>query len=201
MSNMKEQLRKKQLGFLSEVLKGRGLKTDELLAPQNINDTMNRVASQAIRSAVGTRKRPVYSENVKECDRKPFRETWQEFLHATAMFYRYPVSGKEHIEKIKSMCDLLTKNHGGILENGKMRFGVTQMGLNVYLKYLWCLGEIPPPLHCPVSENGWTGWETDTEYKIFVDGYREQAKNHGLTQKIQEVDAVSIWGLFTWKGK
>ena len=201
MSNMKEQLRKKQLGFLSAAMKGRGLKADELLAPQNINGTMDRVAREAIGWAVSTRGRKVYSENVKESDKALFRETWQKFLHAAAMFYRYPVSEKEHIKRIKSMCDLLTKNHGRILENGEMRFGVTQMGLNIYLKYLWCLGEIPPPPHCPVSEHGWTEWEKETEYKKSVADYHEKAKNHEQTQKIQEMDAVSIWGLLTHKGK
>jgi hypothetical protein len=32
-----------------------------------------------------------------------------------------------------------------------MRIGLAQKALNLYLKYLWCLGEIHEPPHCPLD--------------------------------------------------
>ena len=208
MSN-KNGLLEEQRQFLAHYLAGqRNLVVGELFAPKNRTGNMEEVARISVVNAVRTRTEKegrVYStsdENV----RKVFRQTWQEFLHAAAIFYRYPVSEEEHIGRIESMCDLLTANHEEILEGKKMRFGITQMGLNVYLKYLWCLGEIPPPPHCPASDYTWTKSDSREDYDECISEYRESVKDDQATQNAlqngitSKEGAMSFWGLFEWKG-
>jgi hypothetical protein len=37
----------------------------------------------------------------------------------------------------------------GVPSKNLFRVGTAQKALNLYLKYLWCLGEIKTPPHCP----------------------------------------------------
>ena len=47
------------------------------------------------------------------------------------------------------MGDRLGKDHGDVLNGGKLFFGVAQKALNIYLKYLWCSNFDVRPPHCP----------------------------------------------------
>ena len=65
--------------------------------------------------------------------------------------YKNDISEKDHIANIKSVSDYSTCFED-ILANGKLNFGVSQKLLNLYLKYMWCLGIITsPPPHFPVD--------------------------------------------------
>ncbi len=60
-----------------------------------------------------------------------------------------PVSEETHVQNIVRIKDTISKECSTFLING-FRLGVAQKALNLYLKYLWCLGIItPPPPHCP----------------------------------------------------
>jgi len=73
--------------------------------------------------------------------------------------YGTEVSEKEHIQNIKSLSEFGTKV--GRELTGKLgaaflraegyKIGIAQKLLNLHLKYLWCLGQIPEPPHCPVD--------------------------------------------------
>jgi hypothetical protein len=65
--------------------------------------------------------------------------------------YDNEVSEINHIENIKSVSEY-SKCFEDILANGQLNFGVSQKLLNLYLKYMWCLGVITiPPPHFPVD--------------------------------------------------
>ncbi len=43
----------------------------------------------------------------------------------------------------------MTTEFKDILFGNGFRVGIAQKALNLYLKYLWCLGKITEPPHCP----------------------------------------------------
>jgi hypothetical protein len=67
------------------------------------------------------------------------------------------------------------------LNNGRLRFGIAQKLINLYLKYRWCLGQIPTPPHCPFDRiiiskiglyNGvinWTEIDCPNTYRSLVE--------------------------------
>src|SRR5229473_6023302 len=68
--------------------------------------------------------------------------------------YQEPVTGEQHCRNIEDLADTLTESYKGtgLLKEERFRIGIAQKALNVYLKNLWCLGEItPPPPHCPLD--------------------------------------------------
>lgn len=67
--------------------------------------------------------------------------------------YQNSVSETDHCQVIVELADDLTAKHKkkGCLRGDRFRIGITQKALNLYLKYLWCLGEIGEPPHCPID--------------------------------------------------
>lgn len=94
----------------------------------------------------------VYTQNYPEKTRTAFRKALREEVEKIVKdYYSVQVSEKEHIKHIKSIVSFSEqlKIEGEIIP---INFGVAQKMLNLYLKYLWCLGElnhIPP--HFPVD--------------------------------------------------
>jgi hypothetical protein len=50
---------------------------------------------------------------------------------------------------LKALSERLSQDHADALRAGRFRFGTAQKALNLYLKYLWCIGRVPTPPHCP----------------------------------------------------
>ncbi|AUC76138.1 hypothetical protein [Olleya sp. Bg11-27] len=94
----------------------------------------------------------VYSENYPEKTRIAFRKALRDEVEKLVNNkYQVKVSENEHITNIKSIVsfsnDLKVEN-----TNIPINFGVAQKMLNLYLKYLWCLGELKyEPTHFPVD--------------------------------------------------
>ena len=198
-----------QRHFLSYIAdKKLKVKAEKLFAPENRANVLNEAANISIFYALKVRSGGNVYKNAKAIDTNPFRETWREFLHATAVFYRHRVSEKDHISRIRLIQRLLSETYKDILEQDRMRFGVAQMGLNIYLKYLWCLGEIPPPPHCPASTYKWATLDSsEADYVRCVREYRQKAESDPRTRDalqvgiIQKEDAISFWGLFAYKNR
>jgi hypothetical protein len=115
--------------------------------------------------------------------------------------YEKDVSDKKHIENINSIS---TKSEYSkeLLKNGQLNFGTAQKLLNLYLKYLWCLGFLkksPPhfPLDRMIQEKlfkkvfcTWTkleGKEGENEYMKIMDKARGLIKDKDNT-KIAELE-------------
>ena len=112
---------------------------------------------------------------------------------------------KNNIEKIAA--GLTTEFAGkGILYRDKFRIGTAQKLLNLYLKYMWCLGKVATPPHCPFDsriiahlplterqkqELQWTRLDSLTDYQVLVDA---------AYLKIQETGEASLaeWELGVW---
>jgi hypothetical protein len=92
----------------------------------------------------------------------------------------------------------LTERFGQYLCGNKFRIGIAQKAINLYLKFLWCMKEIPTPPHCTIDgriistlglTDAWTKLDSIQEYKQIIEKCKEQAgKNRSAAE----------WELETW---
>ena len=86
--------------------------------------------------------------------RQEFRADWKRIIRNESRRYRSlceSLSDSQHCGIIRVISDHLSTAFAASLNNGRLRYGTSQKAFNVYLKYLWHLGEISPPPHCPVD--------------------------------------------------
>jgi len=95
----------------------------------------------------GFQRANVYINGATDKERSEFRNKLHDVVINIAAEYKDTVSEARHIDNIIKISRL---KHSA-LNNGCMNFGVSQKILNLYLKYLWCLGEIDTPPHFPVD--------------------------------------------------
>jgi hypothetical protein len=98
----------------------------------------------------------VYSAEATEDSQEKFKEKWKALIIREAENYRdcqSLVSDEQHCDAISRVADELSYHHGETLSGSRLRFGTSQKALNLYLKYLWALGELKgeAPPHCPIA--------------------------------------------------
>lgn len=91
----------------------------------------------------------IYESNIRTNDKDKFKELLKEKLREYIELYKNKVNSEQHIKNIKKLSEEISRQQQEILQGGCFRIGTTQKVLNLYLKYLWVLGEIPKPPHCP----------------------------------------------------
>jgi hypothetical protein len=135
-----------------------------------------------------------YRDYVSESKRKAFRKEWQTKLREESIQYLrpgQPISDTQHCETILKIADSLSRAFEEILHGGRLRFGVSQKALNLYLKYLWRLGRATTPPHCPLDSivlakgrivGAWTKCDTTEQYMEWISQLTERAKPLGLAQ-------------------
>ena len=151
------------------------------------------------------------------CDTNPklrekFRNTWKYLLYTKTGRYENSVSDEFHNSRIKRMCALLSHQHQDILHKGKMRVGVLQKGLNLYLKCLWCLRENSWPPHCPLDsvilkkaklpKAKWTYLNCITKYQKWIKQCAKVAEQHPCVlqnDEIQKEGILSCWELIEYQ--
>jgi len=99
-------------------------------------------------SLVGRKGQPVYRKEIAEVERGNFTEFLKEELRRLSRYYVISVDDEAHLQNIRELRHA-TKQFEHVLFQGELVFGRAQKALNVYLKYLWCDGQIPIPPHCP----------------------------------------------------
>lgn len=163
---------------------------------------------QAIVNSIGAafQHAGVYVQGLKDNDdqKDALREALAEKLRSLGTTYINAVAEEVHCQNIVSLADSLTLQFYGILRNGRFRIGIAQKALNLYLKYLWCLGDIPTPPHCPIDrsiidklnlnwrERGnfdWTKLDDIEKYKTLIQNCRDKAGSA----------SVAEWELKEWK--
>lgn len=139
----------------------------------------------------------LYRDKTSEKDRKPFQESLRKLLEKIAGDYAKGVSEDEHVKNIQRLAKQLSAEHADVLAEGGIRIGHAQKALNLYLKYRWCLGEIPEPPHCPLDAIvlgkvpgcetvRWTRMRTIGEYAAVVGKVRLAAA--GLSLALWELE-------------
>ena len=92
----------------------------------------------------------VYADGLGEADRAPLRASVPAMLDQLWPIYGAPVGEAQHLTNIRQLADNLSAEHPLLLRDGRFRIGPAQKALNLFLKYLWCVGllNVAPP-HCP----------------------------------------------------
>lgn len=144
-----------------------------------------------LQAALSTRNRdfPVYAVDGASSKRPQFRQALIGCLEgAKDKFVDGWVSNRRHCRQIEALSDELSSmGFGELLHNGRFRIGVAQKALNLYLKYLWCLGEVAEPPHCPFDniiistlDNcggiNWTEFDDSLTYEHLVHQARLKAE-------------------------
>ena len=143
----------------------------------------------------------VYVQGLKDNDNRKdaLRKALDNELRSLGAIYANAVTEKAHCQNIVRLADTQTRQFkdSGILRNGRFRIGIAQKALNLYLKYLWCLGDIPTPPHCPIDrliidklnlswkESGnynWTKIDDIEKYKTLIQKCRDKAGNASLAE-------------------
>ena len=144
----------------------------------------------------------IYSESAqKEEDRIDFRRDLRSELKKMVAEYTTEVPEQIHLSNIQSLANRITLKHRGSLKNGRFKIGRAQKALNLYLKYLWCLGFITLPPHCPFdskiinklpecSDLKWTSIDAIDAYVRLVEAARKRAALKSLS--------LSEWELQAW---
>jgi hypothetical protein len=106
--------------------------------------------------------------------------------------YEAPVPEAQHLTNIGQLADNLSAEHPLLLRGGRFRLGPAQKALNLYLKYLWCVGllNVAPP-HCPfdffvIGQLGlnirWTELDSMEGYQQLVAAAQAAAHGVGLAR-------------------
>ena len=116
-----------------------------------------------------------------------FQSALRSTLAEIATQYEEEVEEEKHIQNICDLSNRLTSGQKEVLNNGQFRIGTAQKALNLYLKYLWCLGKNPLPPHCPFDYQiiaklsnyqgpKWTDLEQVQDYRRLVAAAKEKAQ-------------------------
>ena len=150
-----------------------------------------------LQAALSTRNRdfPVYAKGVSSSKRTQFRKRLVEILDRVAINY-IPgnVSLEDHCYYLRRLSRAMkSRGFSKLLHGDTFRVGVAQKALNLYLKYLWCLGEIDEPPHCPFDnfvirelkdceEINWTEFDDIKTYKYLVQQAEVEAGELSLAE-------------------
>jgi hypothetical protein len=129
----------------------------------------------------------VSPERTSLAAKKAFRSAFKRELRATAKAYAKPVTESDHLKRLDAICRRLSAAHGNCLRERRLRLGTVQKALNFYLKYLWCLGRVQRPPHCPfdsqiIGELGitprikFTSLDSRQEYRKLASAARTRAR-------------------------
>jgi hypothetical protein len=132
----------------------------------------------------------IYAPEAKEADRKEVRSHLRALLEKLEIEYVTEVSEDAHVKNIERIVWSVSRRHSGLLADGRFPVASAQKALNLYLKYLWCVGRIMRPQHCPIdafvlraanlkSARPWTKMATIEEYKATIEQLK--ARTDGLS--------------------
>lgn len=140
-----------------------------------------------------------------EKEKAEFKEKLIEFAEEQILpVYTDPVPEKAHFCHLLELASIGGELGKKVLNEGVYKLGVAQKLLNLRLKYLWCLGLIPEPPHCPVDrvvlgatrlreKLAWTRIRKISEYKDAIHAIRTEADLVGLS--------LAEWELKTFQAK
>ena len=144
----------------------------------------------------------VYVPGLSESARKPVQITLREELEALRERYTLQVTEPAHTENIVRLSATMSEKHKAVLFNGRFRIGNAQKALNLHLKYMWCLGLVEMPPHCPIDavvlrhvpefeHIKWTQLDDIDRYSAIISAAKRRAGGR----------ALAIWELELWNGE
>ena len=128
---------------------------------------------------------PTYNGRATDAQKNEFRTDLKGRLDKLSKKYEQrSVNDIEHEDNIRLLSDAMSNKFSSILKCNRFRIGSAQKALNLYLKYLWCLGKIDMPPHCPVDgiilrslkcDDKWTELDCIEKYRHFIKKAKEKA--------------------------
>jgi hypothetical protein len=126
-------------------------------------------------------------------DHSDLREHLENELINIGKKYTSIIDEDSHNKEIIYLSDNLSSKYGHLLEKGRFRIGPSQKAINLYLKYLWCIGEILIPPHCPFDQRvilalpmnikpAWTKIDDINDYKQLVESAKLAARGRPLAE-------------------
>lgn len=109
-----------------------------------------------------------------------------------------------HLLRITELADTISNKFKPVLHNNRFRIGVSQKIINLFLKYMWSINEIPQPLHCPIDGIvkshiekhfgktklvDWTRLDNIRDYEEYISHINEMLK--------ESADSIAVWELKT----
>ena len=127
-------------------------------------------------------------KNVSEDERKEFRkELEKELIEISKSYINGEVASEKHIENINKLINFSKGKK--ILNDERLKFGIAQKLLNLYLKYLWCSEKIKIPPHCPFDriileklgvKDNWTQMDNLESYKKWIESAKIVSEKNNL---------------------
>lgn len=141
---------------------------------------------------------PVYRGKISDDRKNDFKVFLKEKLEGCEFIYKKGVSSEQHTKNIDSLRIEINNKYKEILN---IHFGRVQKLFNLYLKYLWILGLIKDPPHCPFDSivikelktnvPVWTSHDFKEEhYKKLVESAKNRSREKGLS--------IARWELKFW---
>ena len=135
----------------------------------------------------------VYRSDVTEAEKASFQAELHRQLETTAATYSVKTTDAAHEDNIIALSASLSASHGPTLLGGRFRIGSAQKALNLFLKYLWCIGEVPEPPHCPFDLQiitklpravrcNWTELDSIETYRALVAAAKAVAAGRSLAE-------------------
>jgi hypothetical protein len=143
--------------------------------------------------AAALRRSNTYNDSTTDKQKRDFRNDLCEKLKELSTQYKNNnVTERCHLTNIKSLQEYANKNHKKILKKGKLKYGVAQKALNLYLKLLWSIKKIKEPAHCPIDSiiinklpkdnyKNWTEITTEKQYLKIIKAIRKAANESKLS--------------------
>jgi len=153
------------------------------------------VHSQVLASSVmaSLQRANAYAPDVTDDQRKQLRGELTSGLRDIGSRYSKTVAGSQHEMHILELVGRVTGPCQAALAGRRQRLGSAAKALNLYLKYLWCLGRIPTPPHCPFDRRviarlpthvqvAWTQMDDLREYQALVRAAAVCARGESLAE-------------------
>lgn len=153
----------------------------------------NEFAILCLIAGLGTRSTAakVYTADATDADREQIKRILRDALLALGEQYSAgTVSEAAHVGHIRHFPAGLPAGQARKLVGGRLRFGVAQKVVNLYLKYMWVADFIGKPPHCPIDgliaqkaasiNYRWTTSDSEADYLQAVAALRAKAGRQDL---------------------
>lgn len=155
------------------------------------------VSILTLKAALSTRAggAPIYSAVCREHQRTPIKAALRRELRDLEAKYSYGnISSNDHCEYIASLANRISQAYRDSLHGGRFRYGIAQKLVNLHLKYLWSLGLVEEPPHCPLDgivrdlANLNYDWTTSDSQEKYVEAINS-------LEKLAQPRSLSLWEL------
>ncbi len=173
-------------------------KKKEFLRRYSKFDDMNidLAARNSIKAAL--QRNAIYSKKATKNCREKIRESWKKKLHKIGKeFYKKEINIEEYESKVKNLKKEMNGDFGDLLYNESIydkgfRISHSQKSISLYLKYLWCMGEVGKPSVCPVDRTILKKSKSKNITWCYVNSIEEHQEKFGQIEKNAKLEGMSV---------